>query len=182
MRDPRQTIKSNVVAARVADQRFQYPMAQGGGVFKMALKGVNGCLRRIVEFKHLVVTLAPFVDFVQTVAQSQKHGFATPEVGEQIIFEVRIALNDPNVPENLVEHSRRAPRHALATQFIEDGPVLLTKQTNDNFAVRKGSVVVRNFAQACVHGKSAFLRGINLMKDGIGSYVRVCFIGKVVAP
>ncbi len=72
---------------------------------------------------------------------------APPGVVEQIVLQIRIAAHDPDVAEHLVQHARRASGAALAPQFIEHAPRFSAQQSNDDLAIGKRRVVVRNLAQ-----------------------------------
>jgi hypothetical protein len=54
---------------------------------------------------------------------------------EQIVLQVGIALDDPDVTQYLVQHPRRSARSALRTEFIDDLPTLFAEQTQDDLAV-----------------------------------------------
>jgi hypothetical protein len=75
-------------------------------------------------------------------------------VVEQVIFQVGVALHDPDVAQHLVEHARRPAGDALAAQFVEHCPVVGAEQADDDLAIGKRSVVVGDFAQAGSHGCS----------------------------
>jgi hypothetical protein len=72
---------------------------------------------------------------------------AALRVVEQVILQVRIALDDPDVAEDLEEHSRRTPRAPLAAQLIEDLPQRRSEQSRHDLAIGKRRVVVGNLAQ-----------------------------------
>jgi len=93
------------------------------------------------------------------VAQRRDQRVAPLTVGEQVVFQIRVALHHPDVAQHLVKHPRRPPGDALAAQFVEDRPVLRAEQANDDLAVGKRGVVVGDFAQAGVHGDSGTCKG-----------------------
>jgi hypothetical protein len=43
--------------------------------------------------------------------------------GEEVVFQVGVALHHPDVAEHLVEHPRRAAGDALGAQLVEQRPV-----------------------------------------------------------
>jgi len=118
----------------------------------MAGEGVDGGVRGGAQVEHRFVTQAPLVDLAQAVAQRLDKRGAPLAVGQQVVFKVRVALHDPDVAQDFVEHARRAAGDALAAQFVEDGPVLRSEQADDDFAVGERGVVVRDFPQASSHG------------------------------
>jgi len=63
-----QAVESDVVGARVADQRFHDAAAQRGGLVETAGKGIDRCERGCVRAQHLVIALAALVDLAQAVA------------------------------------------------------------------------------------------------------------------
>ena len=52
--------------------------------------------------------------FAQAVAECFDQRIAALAVGQQVVFQIRIALHDPDVAEHLVEHPRRTAGDALA--------------------------------------------------------------------
>ena len=77
---------------------------------------------------------------------------ATPRVLDEVVLQVRIALHDPDVAEHFVQHARRTPGATLAAQLVQDAPGRCAEQTQDDLAIGKRRVVVRNLAQAHGHG------------------------------
>jgi hypothetical protein len=66
---------------------------------------------------------------------------------EQIILQVGVAVDHPNVAQYLVQHSRRTARSPLTAQLIQNGPSGLPEQSNDDFPIGQRCVVVRDFSQ-----------------------------------
>src|SRR3954469_10866754 len=83
-------------------------------------------------------------------------GISLPRFGslEQIVLQVGIARDRPNVAEHFVQHARRAAGATLSTQPIQQVPGLFSQDTDDHFVVGKRGVVVRDLAQACGHAES----------------------------
>ena len=95
--------------------------------------------------------LAALFDLGQTMAQRVDQRRAPLAIVEQVVFQIGVALDDPDVAQHLVEHARRAAGDALGAQFVEDRPVVVAEQADDDLAVGKRGVVVGDFAQAGGH-------------------------------
>jgi hypothetical protein len=105
---------------------------------------------RIVAFGRLTALF----DLNQTMAQCSNQCFAPFAVIEQVIFQVGVALDDPDVAQHLVEHARRTAGDALARSSSSIAQLIGAEQADDDLAIGKRSVVVRYFAQAGSHGSN----------------------------
>ncbi len=159
VRDARQPVEGDVVAPRVTHKRLQYPLAQLGRRREMALEGIDRRTGRLVQPEHRVVALPALVDLVQAVPQRGDQRVASLAIGQEVVFQIRVALHDPDVAQHFVKHPRRPPGDALTAQLVEDRPVFRTEQANDDLAVGKRGVVVGDFAQTGVHGASGACKG-----------------------
>ena len=151
VRHPGQSVEGDVVAARVARQHFLHALTQRQRLVEMAGESIDGGVCGGAQVEDLFVTQAPFVDLAQAVTQGVDQRTAAARIGQQIVFQIRIALHDPDVAQHFVEHARRAASDALAAQLVENCPVFCTEQTDDDFPVGKGGVVVGDFPQANGH-------------------------------
>ena len=131
---------------------LQHPLAQAGSVIEVVGESVHRGVGGGAQVEDRLVAQAPLVDLAQAVAQGFDQRFTALAVGQQIVFQIGVALHDPDVAEHLVEHPRRAAGDALAAQFVEDRPVVRAEQADDDFAIGEGRVVVRDFPQASSHG------------------------------
>ncbi len=169
VRDAGQAVESDVVATGVLAQHLEHLAAQVDGFAETCLEAVDGLLRGDDQAADLLRTLGilglalgtTLLDFLQTMAQGADQRVTALTVVEQVVFQVRVALDHPDVAQHLVEHPRRTAGDALAAQFVEDRPVVGTEQADDDFAVGKRGVVVGDFAQAGGHGSSR-----DLSKEG----------------
>ena len=164
MRDARERIEAHVVGARVPFEQSTCAFAQLHGAREILGELVHALASRLQQLADLAVALdvcriAPPLHFVEAVMQSLDEQPATPRVLDEIVLQVRIALHDPDVAEHFVQHARRTPSATLAAQLIQDAPGRCPEQTQDDLAIGKRRVVVRNLAQAlgrrrCVLNKS----------------------------
>jgi len=69
-------------------------------------------------------------------------------VVQQVVLQIGIALNHPNITQNFIKHAGRPARAAFVSQLIEQVPGTISQQTNHNFSIGEAGVVVWNFAQA----------------------------------
>ena len=58
-----------------------------------------------------------------------------PRVVEELICEVWVALDDPDIPQHLIQHARGAPGSPLRPQLLDEQPRGGTEQPGDDFAV-----------------------------------------------
>jgi len=110
---------------------------RGGGAQQLSDLGVARFIGRI----------AAFLQFPQAMMQRLDQLPEALRIVEQIVVQVGIAIDDPDVAEHLVQHARRTAGPALGAQFVEDRPGVLAQQADDDFTVGQRGVVVRNFAQ-----------------------------------
>jgi hypothetical protein len=98
-----------------------------------------------------VVALAALVDLVEAVVERADERVAALARGEEVVFQVGVATYHPDVAEDLVQHPRRAAGDTFGAELVEHRPGLGSEQADDDLAVGKRGVVVRNLAQALAH-------------------------------
>ena len=153
MRYARQAVEANVVTVRMARQDAHRAPAQLLRCTKRLRESVDGRIRAVDERRDLdiqfhVGTGAPaLVDLHQAVAKRVHEEFAPLRVVQQIVLQIGIALDDPDIAQYFEEHPRRTPRAALAAQYLEQTPHVQAEQPNHDFAVGERRVVVRNLPQ-----------------------------------
>ena len=153
VRDTRQPVKSDVVLARVLAEDFLDLAAQIVGFLEMLRESVNGYLGRFDQALDLgrafrILALgrgATLFDFDQAMTQRIDQRITPVTIGQQIVFQIRIALHDPDVAQHLVKHSGGAPGDAFDAEFVENRPVIGAKQPDDDLAIGKRGVVCRGF-------------------------------------
>jgi hypothetical protein len=72
---------------------------------------LGGALR-IVDFGRF----ATLLDLGQTMMQGIDQRVPTITIVEQVVFQIRIPLHDPDVTQHLVQHAGRTPGDALGTR------------------------------------------------------------------
>ena len=95
-----------------------------------------------------VLGLAPLLDLAEAVMQRLDQRGAALRVVEQVVLQVRVAPDDPDVAQHLVQHPRAAAGAALAAQFVEHAPGVRAQQPDHDLAIGERRVVVRNLPQA----------------------------------
>ncbi len=129
-------------------------------MFEFRLEGIHRLAGGGEQPGHLFVALAALLDFVQAMAQRADEGGPAPVIAQQVVLQIGIAGDHPEIPQHLEQHACGAARAALAAQRFEHLPHLLPEETDDDFPVGKGRVVVGDFPQAGGHGvwsgKTAF--------------------------
>ena len=89
--------------------------------------------------------------FMEAVAHRLHQLRPAGRIVKQVILQVGIAVDDPDVAQHLVEHARRAAGAALFAQVEQGQPGLLAQQADDDLPVRQGGVVIGNLAKAYRH-------------------------------
>jgi len=87
-------------------------------------------------------------DFVKPVTKCFDKQTAAIRIGNQVILQIGITIDHPDVPEYFVEHTRGAAGDAPGTQFVQQVPRRLPKQANDDLTIGKRRAVIRDLAQA----------------------------------
>src|SRR5690606_18924510 len=115
------------------------------------------------------VERTPLLDLAEAVVQGLHQQAPPLRVVEQVVLQVGIAPDHPDVAEHLVEHPRRSPGASFAPQFADDAPALGAEQAGDDLPIGERRVVVRDLAQA--HGVGGLVGG-----GGSGVHRTVYFI------
>ena len=156
MRHPSQTVELHVVAVGHTRQAREGAPAQCQCFFELRFEIIDRSLRRRQQFGDaLIRVFAPGFDPGQPVAHPCNQRVAAFAVAQQVVLDVRIALDDPHVAEHFVEHFCRAPGAALRAQCVEQIPALSAEQPDHDLAVGERSVVVGDFPEAGGHGDNA---------------------------
>ncbi len=155
VRHARQGIERDVVPRRVARKHRQRAPAQRSGVDERALEATDRSIGGIEQTRDLVVARrivvgvkqTPPIDFGKTVPQGFDEKPLSFRIFQKIVLQVRIAHDDPDIAQHLEEHPRGAAGAALAPKVLEQRPDVRAQQANDDLAIGKRRVVVRDFAQ-----------------------------------
>ena len=153
MAHARQGIKFDVVFGCVLAESFLRLSAQLGHGRKSLIKQFDRMARQHQQLTHQTVSqsicfgCASFLNFTQAVLQSLYQLLSAAWVVQQVVLQIGIALNHPNITQNLVKHASRPACAALVSKLIEEVPGTISQQTNHNFSIGETCVVVGNFAQ-----------------------------------
>src|SRR5439155_19883914 len=137
----------------VATEYAQRSLAVLGGLGELLRDAVDRSLRRGKETpdfriaRRLGAQLAPRFELTQAMAERADQRLATAGIAEQVVLQIGIALDDPDVAKHFEEHSRRAPGATFAAQILQQRPHRLAQQANDDLAIGERRVVVWNLAQ-----------------------------------
>ncbi len=185
VRHAREAVEANVVLLRAAAEHFSRSAAQIGRRAEFRRECLDGTARGNDEHFHARGALerglvamfdqigpAALLDLAQAVVQRLDQQGAALGVVEQVVLQIRIAAHDPDIAQHFVEHPGGAARAALRAQAFERLPRFIAEQSDDDLAIGKRRVVVRNLAQArfgigggsrgavrienlrCVHGRT----------------------------
>jgi hypothetical protein len=154
VRDAREAVELDVVLGREAAQYARGLAAQGRHVAKGGVEGRDGLADKAREFAHELVARqvavggAALLDFGQAVPERIDQLAAAARVVEQVVDEVGVALDHPDVAEHFVEHARRPAGAALGAQGLEQFPAALAQQADHDLSIGKAGVVIGDLAQS----------------------------------
>ena len=162
MRYPRQPVKHNIVRLGDFAQTLQNLPPLLARFVKTAVKTLDRLFRRRNQYIDLRIVVAAFADFVQPVAHFPHQRGTAFRVLQQIINQIRIAHDHPNIAQHFKQHPRRTPRPALSAQVLQNLPRLIAQQADDDFAVGVGSIVVGNFPNTLRGGSRGHGGGVSV--------------------
>ena len=134
VRHAREAIERDVVFLRRAAEHAHGLCPERHGVAERALEAQHGGARRSNELRHIEVALGigvaacqrillpPLLDLVQPMHQRHDEEPPALRVVDQVVLQIGIALDDPDVAQHLEEHSRGATRAPLAAQLLQHVP------------------------------------------------------------
>ena len=119
---------------------------------------------------------APLLDLGEPVAQRGDQERLALRIGDEIVLQVRIARDDPDVAQHLEQHPRGAPGAALAAELLQQLPHRRAEQPDHDLAIRERRVVVGDLAQpGCVRAAGA---GVDSLQQRFG----VAFMCAAILP
>ena len=163
MRDALHAVEADVVLFGVAAEHLGGALAQVVHLLEFFAEVGHGLAGRAQQLDHVVAALArvrvvlcavvfngqaAFIDLGQTMVQGVDQFLAALGVVQHVVLQVRIAPHGPDIAEDFVQHARRAAGLAGAAQCIQQTPRFLAQQPDDDLAIGKRRVVIRDFAQA----------------------------------
>ena len=113
VRNAGQTVKSDVVAPRMLAQHFQHLTPQVQCFAKACFKAIDRLMRRFNQLLDLGRTIRvfplalgpPLFHLSQAMAQGIDQRITPFAVIEQIVFQIGITLDDPDIPQHFVQHT-----------------------------------------------------------------------------
>ena len=145
-------VEADVVVMGVRGERLARPAPQRVDFGERTREIEDGGARKFEQLAdlgvaHRVAGVAALFDIGEPVMQRLDQQVTPLRVVEQVLFQVRVAPDDPDVAEHFVQHACRAPGATLGAEIVEQCPARGAEQADHDLAVREGRVVVRNFAQ-----------------------------------
>ena len=122
-------------------------------VIHRAMRGGEQLRHFIGDAFGIVAFPAALFDLAEAMAQRLDQRIAATRIIEQVVLQVGIPLDHPDVAEHFVQHAGGASGAPLAAQFVEHLPHRRAKQANDDFAVGERRVVVGNLAEPDAGGR-----------------------------
>ncbi len=166
VRHAREAVEGDVVLARDRRQPAQGLAAELARLLELALEFVHGPVRRDQQLLHALaalrirgVRLAARLHFAQAMAHRLHERIVALRIVEEVVLQVGIALDDPDVAQHLVEHARRSSGAPLRAQFVQHLPGIAPEQADDDLPVGERGVVVRDLAQSGGHRMRLVARG-----------------------
>ena len=154
------------------------PGPQRHGIAERAFEAQHGGARRIDELRHFASrseSASPRARALScrrfSISSSRCVMAATRSrrrfgLSMQVVLQIGIALDDPDVAQDFEEHPRGAPRAPLAAQFAQHVPQRRSEQADDDLPVGERRVVVGNLPQPrCGGGR--ILRIQNPIGNGV---------------
>ena len=151
MRNAGQPVELDVVLARDAAQSGERLLAQVLGLAEVVLEIRHRLARRDHQLQHLGIAVAALVDRANAMLHGINQCLAALLVGQQVILQIGVARDHPEVAQHLEQHARGAAGLAFVAQLVQHIPDFFAEESNDDFAVRIGGVVIGNFAQTGCH-------------------------------
>ena len=195
VRHPREAIERDVVPGRETAEHAPDLTAQLRGLRKIRSEAVDRFVGRDDKLRNLAIAHgvsitrrryvrpAPALDLVQAMTQRFDEQRQALRIIQEVVLQIRIAFDDPDIAQHLEQHSRGTTRPALAAKILQYCPHWQPEQPDDDFAVGERRVVVRNLAQArcfrvrimrfekgvahCIHDHSVHDEGV---KDSLACY------------
>ena len=103
--DARQPVEHNVVFVGDFTQAVEYLFAFAAGFAKAAVKIADGLLCAFYQLLDHLVVVAPFLNFAEAMAHFFNQRLLAVLVFEQVVNQVRIADNCPDISEYFKQHS-----------------------------------------------------------------------------
>ena len=146
VRDAGEAVEQDVVAPRDAGEAPQHLGAQRARGGELFLETIDRLAGELEQPRDLEVTGAPRLDLAQAAAHAAERLLAPLRPVEELVLEVRIALDRPDLAEHLVEHARGAPGATLFPQLRHQLPAFGAQQPDRDLPVGERGVVVGNLA------------------------------------
>ncbi len=128
--------------------------------FETVTKTDHCLARQLQQLQRLAILLRAGLELVEAVMQRLEQATAPLVIRLQIILQIGVARHYPHIAQHLEQHLRRAPRGTCRAQLFMQAPAILTQVADEDFTIRKGGVVIRNFANAAqvCHGVQSAVR------------------------
>ena len=173
-----EAVERDVVLLRRAAEHAHGPGPERHGIAERAFEAQHGGARRIDELRHIEIALGigvaararillpPLLDCVEPMRHGGDEEPPALRVVDQVVLQVGIALDDPDVAQDFEEHPGGAPRAPLAAQFAQHVPQRRSEQADDDLPVGERRVVVGDLPQPrCGGGR--ILRIQNPIGNGV---------------
>ena len=164
VRDARKAVEADVV--RIGD-RGQTALHFGTALDELreaVVEAAHGGARLGDEAKHVGIALGALANGLEAAAHLAHEQFAALRVHDQVVDQIGIALDRPDVAEHFEEHAGGTAGAARAAKRLNRVPGLFAQETDHNLAVRERRVVIGNLANARGSGHLGHQGGTPLVR------------------
>jgi hypothetical protein len=172
VRDAGEAVELHVVLVRDACKPPGHAFSKIVGIAKALFEAVDRGVGRGEERRHTLVRplRAPRLDGRETLAHFGDQRRTALGIRDELVFDIRIAADDPDIPEHFIKHLGRPARAPLTAQRVQRFPRRLAEQAHDDLAIGERRVVVGYFAKPGRHEGS--VRPGRAMRFGGGRRMR----------
>ncbi len=148
MRDAGEAAEVDIVLARDLAERAAHPAAQGMAFAKAVGEAVDRVARGLEQACRIPVFVETALELLQAVVERLDQGIPAVDVVDQVVLQIRVALDHPHIAQHLEQHACRTPGAARAAQVLDQAPVVFAEIANDDLPVGERRVVVGDLADA----------------------------------
>ena len=164
MRDARKAVEADVVRIGDSGQTALHFGTALDELREAVVEAAHGGARLGDEAKHVGIALGALANGLKAAAHLAHKQFAALRVHDQVVDQIGIALDRPDVAEHFEEHAGGAAGAARAAKRLNRVPGLFAQETDHDLAIRERRVVVGNLAHSRRGGHLGHLWGSPWLK------------------
>ena len=164
VRDARKAVEADVVRIGDSGQTALHFGTALDELREAVVEAAHGGARLGDEAKHVGIALGALANGLEAAAHLAHKQFAALRVHDQVVDQIGIALDRPDVAEHFEEHAGGAAGAARAAKRLNRVPGLFAQETDHDLAVRERRVVIGNLANARGSGHLGHQGGTPLVR------------------